>query len=271
LKNKTAEKYDKQILRKNRDLRLVKLGLMKVSAMSQRELKQSWVDDLVANFDPDQMGNPEVSHRDGYFYIMDGQHRVEAVKAWIGVGWQEQHIQCWVAEGLTEEQEAETFLQLNNRKNVDTFQKFRVGLRAGRPTEVAIDKLVKQEGLRISTQKVPGAVACVGTLRKVYDRNGSDALSRTLRLARDSFGDAGFESNVIDGFGMLCHRYNGQLNEKIAVEALGRMHGGVKGLLGIAETLRNKTGNSKASCVAAAAVPVINRASKIKMPDWWKS
>src|SRR5581483_3839785 len=47
-----------------------------------------------------------VSCRDGCYYIMDGRHRFEALKRWLGTGWEEQQIQCWVATGLTEKEEA---------------------------------------------------------------------------------------------------------------------------------------------------------------------
>lgn len=272
--SKTAEKFGKQVVRKNRELSFVQLSKMRISSLCQRELRQPWVDELVTNFDIDKLGNPEVSHRDGYYYIMDGQHRVEAVKAWLGKGWEDQHIQCWVAEGLSETDEAEIFLSLNKRLNVDSFEKFKVAVRAGRHDECAIYKIVESEKLVVSKQQVPGAVRAVGTLQKVYRRNGPEVLRRSLRIARDAYGDPGLDSQVLDGFGLLCHRYNGILDEKSSIQSLSNAHGGVNGLLGMAEQLRQKTGNSKSHCVAASAVVIINRNRKggmKKLPDWWKS
>lgn len=272
MSSKTAQKYGKQIVRLNRTLRSVKISLMKVSPLCQRELKQHWVDELTANFDPVKLGTPEVSHREGYYYIMDGQHRIEAAKAYLG-NWEDQHLDCWVAEGLTEEEEAEVFLSLNDRKSVDVFQKFKVAVRAGRPAEVEISLIVKDESLTISTQTVPGAVRAVGTLLRVHRRNGPDTLRRALRLARDSYGDPGLDATIIDGFGLLCHRYNGVLDERSSVASLSRAHGGVNGLLGAAEQLRQKTGSAKTQCVAAAAVTIINRDRKStkKLQPWFKN
>lgn len=76
---------------------------------------------------------------------------------------------------------------------------------------------------------------------------------------------------VADGVGLLCGRYNGDLEDQVAVLKLAKIHGGVNGLLGKAELLRHSTGQAKAHCVAAAAVEVINagRGGK-KLPSWWR-
>jgi hypothetical protein len=77
---------------------------------------------------------------------------------------------------------------------------------------------------------------------------------------------------VIDGLNLLCIRYNGVLDERAAVESLRRVNGGVKGLLNMAEQLREKSGNLKPHCLAAATIMVLNRdrAPKDKLPSWWK-
>jgi hypothetical protein len=88
-------------------------------------------------------------------------------------------------------------------------------------------------------------------------RLGPSPLARGLRIIRDAYGDAGFDAAVIDGMGHLCQRYNGQLDDGVAIDRLSSAHGGVSGLLAKAEVLRKQTGNSKSHCVAAAAVDII--------------
>jgi hypothetical protein len=252
-------------------LRWISLGKMKVSSFAQRRLVQSHVDHLLSEFDPELVGNPHVSSRDEHYYIVDGQHRVEALKKWLGDGWEGQQIQCWTYFDLTEAEEADLFDRLNDVKNVSAFDKFRVRVNAGRPIETDIERQVRLEGLVVSREKVPGAIGAVGTLKKVYLRSDAPTLGRTLRIIRDAYGDAGFEASVIDGIGHLCQRYNGQLNDDAAVKKLSSANGGVAGLLGKAELLRKQTGNGKALCVAAAAVETINRGGGKKLPSWWKS
>src|SRR5262245_46635520 len=192
---KTANKYEKQVPHAGQ-IELVRLNLMKVSEHAQRERKDTWVEYLIANFDIDKMGLPEVNHRQGYYFIMDSQHRVEAVKEYLGECWVDQFIECRVYEGLTEAEEAEKFLSLNDRKGVEVFQKFKVAVNAGRPTETDISRILKEQKLTPSKYDIPSAIRCVGTLITIHKRNGPDTLQRALRLATSAYGDPGLDSNV---------------------------------------------------------------------------
>lgn len=250
-------------------LKWIPIARMRVNPLAQRDLNQARVDRMAADFDLEQIGTPTVSLRDGHAFIIDGQHRIEALKL---IGWGDQQIQCWTYEGLTEADEAEMFLKLNDVLAVNAFAKYRSGITAGRAVECDIDRVVRANGLVVSSDAIPGAIRAVGTLRRVYTRSGPEVLSRSLRIIRDAYGDAGLEAQVIDGIGLLCQRYNGDLNDTEAVKKLGNAHGGVNGLLNRAEVTRRQTGNQKAHCVAAAAVETINRGrGGKKLPDWWKA
>lgn len=265
-----APSKERRVERDGARLMWVPLAQMKASPMSQRDLNQARVDHLATNMDLDEIGNPTVNKVNASLYhILDGQHRVEALRA---IGYGDQQVQCWVYEGLTDAEEAEKFLTLNDYLTVSAFQKFTKGVNAGRETEVDIDRIVRASGLVVSKDKVPGAVGAVGTLRRVYGRGGPKTLGRALRIIRDAYGDPGLEAPVIDGIGMLCQRYNGQLDDATAVERLSKASGGVNGLLGKAEILRRSTGNQKNHCVAAAAVEIINgKRGGTKLPSWWKT
>lgn len=251
-------------------LRSIPLGRIRVNQYAQRDLKPSRVEHLVAEFDLDRIGIPDVSERDGAYYVVDGQHRIEATKVWLGDGWEDQKIQCRVWTGLTEAEEADLFDRLNDTLTVSAFDKFRIRVNAGRPVQCDIDRQVRLEGLVISRDKVGGAIGAVGTLEKVYRRSDAQTLGRTLRIIRDAYGDSGLEAPVIDGIGHLCQRYNGQLDDAAAVKKLGGANGGVGGLIGKANIIREKMGTSKSIAVAAAAVEFINsgKGGK-KLPSWW--
>lgn len=252
-------------------LRWVPLVKMRVNPLAQREVNPARVDKLASEFDPEQFGAPTVNQRDEFFYIIDGQHRVEAIKKWFGA-WEDQQVQCWTYEGMSAEEEADIFLKLNDTLAVAALAKFRIGVQAGRPDESDVDRIVRAQGLCVSRDKSEGAIGAVGTLMRVYHRAGGPTLGRALRLIRDAYGDAGLEASVIDGIGMLCQRYNGDLEDARAVTRLSSVYGGVHGLIGKAENLRKQTGNQRSHCVAAAAVDIINagRGGK-KLPSWWKA
>lgn len=255
----------------NREARLqwVPIASMEVSPLAQRDLNQARVDRMAADFDLEQIGTPTVSKRDGTFFIIDGQHRIEALRQ---IGWGDQQIQCWVYHGLTEQDEADRFLKLSDTLAIDAYSKFKIGVHAGRADECEIDRIVRASKLCVSRDSIPGAVRAVGTLRRIYTRSDSKTLGRTLRIVRDAYGDTGMEAPVLDGIGLLCQRYNGDLNDETAVQKLSAANGGANGLLGKAEVLRRQTGNAKGHCVAAAAVEIINsgKGGK-KLPSWWKA
>lgn len=250
-------------------LRWVPIADMRVSPLSQRELNRARVDKLAADFDLEQLGNPTVNERNGHYYVIDGQHRVEALRE---IGWGDQQIQCWAYSGLTEEDEAEKFLKLNDTLTVHGFAKFRVGVHAGRVEECDIDRIVRAQGLRISQDGKDGAISAVGALRRVYKQAGPGQLARSLRIIRDAYGDPGLDASVISGIGLLCARYDSSLEEARTVTLLSKAHGGVNGLLGKAEIIKRSTGGAKYHCVAAAAVEIINagRGGK-KLPVWFRA
>jgi ParB-like nuclease domain len=250
-------------------LRWVPLTQMRVNSLAQRDLNPARVAKLAAAFDVEQMGNPTVSHRGGWYYLVDGQHRIEALKCWLG-SWEDQQVQCWTYEGLTEAAEAELFLTLNDTLTVGAFAKFKVAVQAGRDAEADVDRIVRALGLRIT--RGSGGICAVATLRRVYSRGGPAVLSRALRIIRDAYGDAGLDGPVIDGIGLVCQRYDGDLSEQRAIQRLASAHGGVSGLVSKAGQLRQSTGSATAQCVAAAAVELINRgAGGKKLPSWWRA
>lgn len=252
-------------------LRWVPISMMKVSEQAQRTRNQGWVDYLIANFDLEQLGTPTVNKRDGWFYVMDGQHRVEALR---GIGWGDQQIQCWEYEGLTEREEANKFLHLNDQLNVSTYEKFQKAVVAGWELETAVNEIVLAEGCMITKANNAvgeGRISAVATLVKIYKRAGGPVLSRTIRLINNTYGSPGLVAPVLDGVALVCARYGNDLDDDAAVAKLSKVVGGVNGLLSKAELIRRQTGQVKNHSVAAAIVETINsgRGGK-RMVAWFR-
>ncbi len=251
----------------------VALGLMRYPAMAQRgRVNQGRVNGIAANMDLEQIGTPTVNRRGGLYYVLDGMHRVEGYKTWIGDGWEQQQLHCWTYDALNETEEAETFLKLNDTLSVHAFDTFRIGLSANRREETEIAGVVQQVGLTISQSRAEGTIGAVGALRRVYRREGHTVLERALGIIRDAYGTPGLESHVIDGIGLLCGRYNGELDTEAAVARLASVAGGLGGLMNRAYMAKNQTSAQLNQCVAAAAVDIINRGKGgKKLPSWGKT
>ena len=251
-------------------LRWIPIAEMRVSPKSQREFRKSHAEEYAADFDLEALGYPVVSMRDGHYWIVDGQHRIEALKM---IGWGDQSIQCECYEGLAEADEADLFLRRDTRRAIRPFDKFRIALTAGREVETDIERTVAAQGLKISQDSAEGSIAAIAALRRVAALGGPAVLGRDLRILRDSFaGDSSaFHAELISGVGRVCQRYNGALDDRVAVERLSALRGGAAALVRKANSYKEKTGRPKDDCIAAAVVDVINagRGGK-KLDGWWQ-
>lgn len=237
-----------------------------VNPQVQRELREGWAAQIAAEFDPDRFAPPLLSRRDGKLYVIDGQHRLEALRI---KGWGGRPIQCWVYSDITEAQEADLFLWHNNRKAVGAFDKFRIGVAAEREVELDIDRIVRSVGLRIAGGSKGGGIRAVGALRKVYT-HGPSTLARTLKIIRDAYGDDGMNGEIIEGVGLVCARYNGSLDDGHAISRMSTVRGGIGALNSKAFTLRKQLAKPVPQCYAAAMVDIVNagKGGK-KLPGWW--
>jgi hypothetical protein len=246
-------------------LQWVAIADLHVNGRAQRELRPGWAAQIAAEFDPDRFLPPLVSKREHKFYVIDGQHRIEAMRV---MGWADQQIQCWVYEGLSEADEADLFLWHNNTKPIQSFDKFQIGVTANRSDETDINRIVLAQGLKVA-QGLPASVSATSALRKVYG-HGPHVLARTLRIVKDSYGDDGLKGHVVEGIGLLAARHNGSLNDEEAVRKLSSARGGLGALNTKAYTYRKQLGRPLPHCVAAAATEIINagKGGK-KLPNWW--
>lgn len=258
-------------LEREAHLEWITLSNMRVSPLAQRELNKARVDKIAAHLDLEQLGTPTVNRRDGHEYIVDGQHRIRALEAFGFDG--DYTIQCWTYVGLSEEEEAEKFLKLNDTLTVETFARFQVAIQAGREIEVDINRIVLSHDLRLSRDySVDGSIRAVGTLRRIYVRSGAAVLSRTLNVAKNAYGQSGMESIILDGLAMLIGRYESRVDDMTLIERLSKAQGGAVNVAGRAEVMRQKTGKPKSQCVAAAMTEIYNGGrGGSKLTPWWKS
>ncbi|MFH5209225.1 DUF6551 family protein [Antrihabitans sp. NCIMB 15449] len=246
-------------------LRWVRLDQMKVNPQAQRDLSQSWADELAKDFDPDKMGFIHTSFRDGWYYVIDGQHRRQAAIAYLG---SDQQVQCHVYEGLTVEQEAKLFLALNRQRQQGAMSKYKVALTAGSPVECDVDRIARALGLKIGASAQLEEITCVTALLTAYKKRGPGPLAFALRMIRDAYGYDGFKREVINGLTLVIDRYGNRVDEQQLIKRL--MADGLIGLHRRGKDLRNSTGAAAEQCYACAIVESFNRArGGSKLQPWW--
>jgi hypothetical protein len=94
----------------NAHISTVPLGLLRVSTGAQREFNETWGDYVEKNFDIDLVGLLTVSHRDGFYWVIDGQHRTHGLISWakreFGDDWADWTVHVNAHPGLTEQDES---------------------------------------------------------------------------------------------------------------------------------------------------------------------
>jgi len=266
----------KQPNRKPSKIRPVPLGMMRIppALVTQREFRKAHGDRIAADLDLNKLGFPIINHRDGNYWVVDGQHRVYALKE-FGFG-EKDLFDCEVYEDLSDAEMAEIFLGRDARKAIPVYDKFHVSVTAGRKRERDIQRAVESNGQKICRQKDEGGISAVGALGSVYDRSGDVVLGQVIRTINLGFGGdpQAFDRSIIEGLGLTYNRYNGRTNEKRLGTRLSDLRQGARELLRKAEAIRVRTGTDKKQCVAAAVVDLYNKGmgtrDKNRLPPWWK-
>lgn len=257
---------------------MVNIADLHVDPDAQRQLSPGWVKARVPKFDVDQLGYIVVNKRpNGQLYIVDGQHRVELMRA---VGWGDQKIHAECFDGLTQAEEATLFNARNDRKAVRLYDKYRVNITAKNHEACAIDAIVRQCGLIVSDQSHDGHLTAVDALYKVYNgggiaspAEGPAALTKALRVLVKAWGKQASSVNgkVVQGVGLVFLRYNGTINESELAKKLAPFPGGAPGLLGKGRSDQELRGRPLHHCIAGLVVDIYNKGRRTGKLDAWES
>lgn len=156
---------------------LVPIERLFVDSGYQRPLT-SFVETVAREYDPALLGTLIVSERDdGSMAVIDGQTRMEGAARN-----EEPALPCLVYSGLTREQEAQLFADLQTkRRGMATYLRFRAALVAKQPEAVAIAGLVQQAGFELDVLETPQTVKAISSLENVYRRDPK-LLARVLAI-----------------------------------------------------------------------------------------
>lgn len=246
----------------------VKADDLAVNPVAQREFRPQHAQNILAKFDIDKFQVPHVNKRnDGTYYVMEGQHSIWAYRAYFGDG---QQVQAWLYDGLTEAEEAEFFLSLNDKKAVDAMAKFKVGVTAGRDLESDIDRIVRANGCIVSKNAGDNHIGAIGTVIRIYQSYGGSILGQTIRIIQGSFAEGGYEVVVLMGIAQVLSRYSLEVDNDRLIQKLAGVRNGWKGLVQRANIIRASHGVTTTEAAAAAVVEFYNSGrGGVKLMTWW--
>jgi hypothetical protein len=234
---------------------------------------------MAADFRPDSMGLVTASLRaDGQTYLLDGSHRIAAARRAQYTGL----IATRLFTDLTLTEEAGLFLSLNNTKQVQAIDKFKVRVTLGDRVAVNINTVLKAHGLHVdwSASTVPSAISAIVTLEKVYrgagvrpDGEYSDLVDKVISTATGAYPDTGekgvkYPRPVLEGLGIFWAHFGSRIDKQRLVEVLGAQPAAQ--LVSRARVRREATGGTLGENTAELIHIAYNHRRKDKLPEWSK-
>lgn len=194
----------------------------------QRPLDEALVRKIVARWNPNLMNLPKVSHRDGKYYVFDGQHTIEALK--LKNNGKDLDIVCRIYSGMTYEDEARLFAAQNGiSKNVTTMQKLRALYEAKDPDVVRVTDIVIEYGyadpIKNNSGNCPNGFRTIPTALKIYEKCGEGRLRQVLSVITKAWGNdkEGCRSGILQGVNIVLSLYMGEVKEADIVKTLQRV------------------------------------------------
>lgn len=234
----------------------------------QRTLDRNRASAMADNLDMAAIGVITVSHRgNGSYHVVDGQHRVEALRLAGGDG---EKIDCRVFDGLTLEDEAKLFRLLNNTKGLQAIDKFRVRVVEGEPIAMFIEQILNKHGWKLAMGNGSGTFAAVTAVERVWARD-KEAVERTVVTLTRAFGhDAiAVHGSLVEGVGLVYARYGEAVDDKGLADRLARYPGGAARLIGAARGIAQTYRFTLSAGIADLVVELYNSGRKTKaLPPW---
>lgn len=252
------------------DVYPVAVSSLIVDHVVQRSLDRRRVSKMAEELDLDAIGVITVSIREnGDHCIIDGQHRVEALRA---AGYGNGAVLCRVFKDLPLAEEAGMFRLLNNSAKVGFIDQFNVRVIEGDPVAIGVLKIIHDHGWVIRKAVTKGGFMAVAALERIYLRD-KVAAERTLATITRSWGHelSGADGRIVEGLGLVYIRYGDAIEISALVERLSKFGGGGGALLGKPRALRDLIGSTVGRAVADIVVELYNKQRRTRSIPSWRS
>lgn len=186
----------------------------------QRPVNPKEVERLVREWDERLLDPITVSFRDGRFYVVDGQHRISALRQMNGGGGV--MVNCRVYDGLSYEQEADLCYKLDKaKKRLSLSQSTNALVESGMdPEAMEILRLVEECGFTWALGRKhgkTGEIVSTRALVNAYRLLGGETFTRMLCLLQETWqgGTASLTAAFLSGMALFLKTYETELNDHI--------------------------------------------------------
>lgn len=208
--------------------RFEKLPMYKLfsAAHCQRRLDKDWVDEIADEYDDNLVGIITVSLRDGKYYVIDGQHRVSAIKRKFGAN---ASVMCRVITGLTIKDEAWYFNKINKkRKRMNLNDDFNSDFYAEDPTVLGVINIGSKYGISFGNKNLTGMknvkfrVKALDTSKHIYSKYGEEIFDRVCSILSQSFPEeqSAFNASLMDATAYITDTYGNACSDNMLIKRL---------------------------------------------------
>lgn len=196
---------------------LLNLSNLKIETFN-RSVDMAHAKKIAAYWDDKLAGVIVVSKKNGYYDIIDGQHRVVGAKM---AG--KKYLPCLVYHNMTTEEDAAIFVQLDKkRKNLNTFDYVKASKVANDEIVTSMYEVAGMVGFTIEKNKGDNKICAVRSLLNVLQSSGKDGALDVLRVLRSTWdGDKeSLKGEMIEGMDLLLKTYGNSINHDRVVQKL---------------------------------------------------
>lgn len=189
----------------------------------QRPVNPKEVERLIAEWDERLLDPVVVSFRDGKFHVVDGQHRITAMRKMNGGNGV--MVNCKVYSGLTYEQEADLCYKLDKaKKRLSLSQSTNALAESGADAEITeVKRLVESSGFVWALNKShgkTGEIVSTRALINAYRLLSKQNFCRLLSLLMHTWEGAprSVTASVISGMALFLKTYDTELNDRSFID-----------------------------------------------------
>lgn len=203
----------------------INADILKTAPYSQRPVCKRWAEEIAAKFDPKLLDPLTVSYRDRKYFVIDGQHRLYAIRKLFG---DKQLVNCKVLHGLTEQQEAEMFVKMNTcERSLNYADEVRALAFSGDKMIDAINGICASNGIEFGYEqgkrgKKDSRITALKTLTDIYEKIGAQQTERIIKILSTTWSGQSESLSAVMLSAMSCimDLYGNELEDKTFTKKL---------------------------------------------------